>query len=364
MIAPFFQQAYSSYPILLCAHRDCTAGAANMHTLCVKHMEAVAAMARAVATSTLSGNAIIPGSAPPLLSPSTKSFAASTPLLTPSLIKKEFFGFGEGSAVPAPLPTPSLIKKAPKRVNGSRSMCKIEGCKSMRVARGLCCGHGANGVCSQTGCTTFAKARGLCGRHGGRIKVACKYVDGCTTAAVGKGLCAKHGGNGICKISGCGKNAKARLLCSTHCGRAAKERTKLTSSTKKRAKKQRSSATTGAGSGSMSSSTATKSKRAPAASSSTTPTGAITISTGTIINHPSSEKNVIADAGASLQLLTHYHYHGHQLQQQQASQQAHVDVLHTYQDAYLEGRVGQLARVQVVHEHLYANGGYQFSQSV
>ena len=73
---------------------------------------------------------------------------------------------------------------------------------------------------------------------------------------------------------------------------------------------------------------------------------------------------MIADAGASLQLLTHYHYHGHQLQQQQASQQAHVDVLHTYQDAYLEGRVGQLARVQVVHEHLYANGGYQFSQSV
>ena len=112
----------------------------------------------------------------------------------------------------------ALIKE-----NNTLKACKVEGCSTFKVARGLCGKHGAHGECQIDGCSTNAQSGsshcGKHGKHGGDSRKVCK-MEGCSTLAVARGVCFKHSACGTCTFDGCTTNAiPGSKHCYVHGGR-------------------------------------------------------------------------------------------------------------------------------------------------
>ncbi|TMW61444.1 hypothetical protein Poli38472_012635 [Pythium oligandrum] len=106
-----------------------------------------------------------------------------------------------------------LPAKTPKRrkIVG----CKMDGCKSRALTRGLCMRHGGGSRCRHPGCNNGAKLRNLCFQHGG--STTCLEPN-CANAAKRFGYCWTHGGAYMCSHPSCQKFAAQGGLCWAHGG--------------------------------------------------------------------------------------------------------------------------------------------------
>ena len=105
-------------------------------------------------------------------------------------------------------------KKATRRQK-NRVKCRVEDCKSLARARGVCKRHGGAKTCTFEGCTRNVQSKNLCLRHGGGSRCS---EEGCTRAAQTNSKCKIHGGGVDCSVPGCAKKAHAKKLCRTHGG--------------------------------------------------------------------------------------------------------------------------------------------------
>ena len=90
------------------------------------------------------------------------------------------------------------------------------------LAGGFCGPHAAqreislpSRFCSAPFCGKQAKARGLCSAHGG---VNTCSEEGCSRTDVGRGLCQAHGGRGFCSEEGCDEPVAGNGMCKAHGG--------------------------------------------------------------------------------------------------------------------------------------------------
>ncbi|ETV66726.1 hypothetical protein H257_16826 [Aphanomyces astaci] len=96
-----------------------------------------------------------------------------------------------------------------------RHQCKILGCTTASVSKGLCVRHGGGTRCAEPGCTKRTKRFQRCYMHGGFLMCS---EHGCASKAKRFGRCWAHGGGITCTEAGCDKLSVKGGLCWTHGG--------------------------------------------------------------------------------------------------------------------------------------------------